>query len=175
MDFPLDYVVDGIENFPPQYLDRLLSELTILITNNDVQSYFRFESSEPYGDKFSIIGYLLPQSEPYRNGEFRIRIIIPKEYPFESPKLQLLTFIYHPTVKDDISNPEFCPTCCCFRHRPISNISEFIKYYVDVIDGLYDGSMRCRNNLEACRLYHEDNPGYQAMAAEMVMIHAYPR
>jgi ubiquitin-conjugating enzyme E2 D/E len=166
--------VDGFNISPSQFSKRLLSELKILTTSADVQSYFRYESSGQHEGKFCIIGYLLPQSEPYRNGAFKVRIILPNGFPFESPKLQLLTPIYHSTVNEDMSKPEFCTKCCrpYFDYRPTSHISEFLKYYLDIIDGSGAG---CDNNPEARRLYHADNARYQANALEMVTRYAYPR
>ncbi|XP_065210604.1 ubiquitin-conjugating enzyme E2 D2B-like [Planococcus citri] len=37
----------------------------------------------------------------YENGTFVLELVVPKQYPFESPKLQFMTSIYHPNV--DIS------------------------------------------------------------------------
>jgi ubiquitin-protein ligase len=169
--------VDGFGIAPSQQFSRrLLSELRILRENADVQSYFRFESSGQYEGKFCIDGYLLPQSEPYRNGAFKVRITLTTYFPFQSPELQLLTPIYHPAVNEDMSRPEFCCKCCSFEdHRPTSRICDFIRSYVDVIDQPGRFCVCCDYNREARILYRENRTLYKARASEMVTRYAYPR
>lgn len=39
-----------------------------------------------------------PQGTPYEGGIFEIDIILPKQYPFEPPKMKYLTKIWHPNI-----------------------------------------------------------------------------
>lgn len=39
-----------------------------------------------------------PQGTPYEGGLFQIDITIPKQYPFEPPKMKFLTKIWHPNI-----------------------------------------------------------------------------
>ena len=92
---------------------RVMTELKILTRHLNVQSYFSYESSGPdqQSNCFCIYGYLLPRTEPYKYGAYRIRIVLSAEFPFRSPILQLLTYIYHSAINNDTSNPSFCIKC----------------------------------------------------------------
>jgi ubiquitin-protein ligase len=39
-----------------------------------------------------------PEGTPYEGGIFQINIIIPKQYPFEPPKMNFHTKIWHPNI-----------------------------------------------------------------------------
>lgn len=39
-----------------------------------------------------------PEGTAYENGVFDVDILIPKEYPFEPPKMRFITKIWHPNV-----------------------------------------------------------------------------
>ena len=39
-----------------------------------------------------------PQGTPYEGGIFEIDIVLPKQYPFEPPKMKYLTKIWHPNI-----------------------------------------------------------------------------
>lgn len=56
------------------------------------------ESSNIYLWGASIIG---PSDSPYDGGLFSLQISIPSDYPFEPPKVQFVTKIFHPNVKPD--------------------------------------------------------------------------
>jgi ubiquitin-protein ligase len=149
---------------------RLSTELKFLTTDPGVQSYFQYESSGQDEElkQFCIYGYLLPRTEPYKRGSYKVRIILPPQFPFISPMLDLLTYIYHPTVNDDVSKPAFCCRCCAFEFKPAFRIKGFIKYYVDVIDRPDLFYMNCTYNCKARELYDRNKVGYETKALEMV-------
>jgi ubiquitin-protein ligase len=101
-----------------------------------------------------------------------VRIILSEWYPFQSPELQLLTPLYHLNVKADVSNLEFCCTCCSFKIGCTEHICNIIKCYVNLIDR---PDCRCTCNSEARILYHENTALYEARASAMVAKYAYPR
>ena len=39
-----------------------------------------------------------PEGTPYEGGVFEIEITIPKQYPFEPPKMKFMTKIWHPNI-----------------------------------------------------------------------------
>jgi ubiquitin-conjugating enzyme (huntingtin interacting protein 2) len=39
-----------------------------------------------------------PSGTPYEGGVFEIDIVIPKQYPFEPPKMKYMTKIWHPNI-----------------------------------------------------------------------------
>ncbi|KAJ5069638.1 ubiquitin-conjugating enzyme e2 t [Anaeramoeba ignava] len=50
-------------------------------------------------DKFEAI-IIGPEKTPYENGEFKIEIVIPENYPLQPPNIRFLTPIYHPNIDD---------------------------------------------------------------------------
>ena len=58
-----------------------------------------------------------PKDSLYEHGSWKIKITIPKEYPFKSPSVGFLNTIYHPNIDEksgsvclDILNQEWGPT-----------------------------------------------------------------
>jgi ubiquitin-protein ligase len=47
-----------------------------------------------------ILGRILPEKDPYCFASFRIKIILPPEYPFKVPEATILDPIYHPNVRE---------------------------------------------------------------------------
>ncbi|CAH1364458.1 hypothetical protein MTP99_000837 [Tenebrio molitor] len=45
-----------------------------------------------------IIG---PDETPYKNGVFKLEIMIPSRYPFTPPSIKFLTKVYHPNIDDN--------------------------------------------------------------------------
>jgi len=54
------------------------------------------------GDRLDMLeGIILgPSDSPYHGGSFRVQISIPDRYPFEPPKVEFRTPIYHPNIDD---------------------------------------------------------------------------
>ncbi|KAK8751757.1 hypothetical protein OTU49_010152 [Cherax quadricarinatus] len=48
--------------------------------------------------KGSIVG---PKGTPFESGVFELLITFPEDYPFNPPKMKLLTKIYHPNIGKD--------------------------------------------------------------------------
>jgi len=46
----------------------------------------------------SIVG---PEESPYAAGTFQLSLKIPENYPFEPPKAQFITPIYHPNIDSE--------------------------------------------------------------------------
>lgn len=45
-------------------------------------------------------GLIIPDSEPYNKGAFKIEMTFPAEYPFKPPKITFKTKIYHPNIDE---------------------------------------------------------------------------
>jgi len=115
---------------------RILKELLSLTSDDYVRSFFTYEGCEQIenSNEFVIHGYLLPRYAPYKNGAYKIRIRIPENYPFTAPDIQLLTYIYHPAVSNDRSNPSFCKECCCNGWSSVMPLHHIIERLVLRID-----------------------------------------
>jgi len=74
-------------------MKRLQKELPILLNDPEIGSYFLRESSDFVNDSpseiFRICVYLLPRTELYNYGKFKLEIIVPRNYPFQPPQLRL--------------------------------------------------------------------------------------
>lgn len=93
-------------------IKRMIKEIDDMKKTPDL-----FCSAEPIGDnilhlKGNIIG---PDSSPYANGKFILDIVIPKNYPYEPPKISFVTRIFHPNISEygkiclDILGHEWSP------------------------------------------------------------------
>lgn len=156
---------------------RVMTELKILTMHPDVQSYFYYESSgqDKEWNRFCIYGYLLPRTEPYKNGAYKVRIILPAEFPFRPPILDLLTYIYHPAIENNISQPRFCK--CPHKAWTLGTyIGQWLEHYVNIIDQP-DPPHRiyCVRNPEAEQLYYQNKEEYERKALAMVQKYSYIR
>lgn len=52
-----------------------------------------------------------PSGTPYEGGVFEIDIVIPKQYPFEPPKMKYMTKIWHPNISSQTG--AICLVCTC--------------------------------------------------------------
>jgi ubiquitin-protein ligase len=55
-----------------------------------------------------------PEGTPYEGGLFQVNIEIPKQYPFEPPKMKFDTKIWHPNVSSQTG--AICLVRMCFDH-----------------------------------------------------------
>ena len=51
-----------------------------------------------YSWDITLIG---PKDSPYEGGKFKLKVSIPKEYPFVPPTVSFMTKIYHPNISLD--------------------------------------------------------------------------
>lgn len=53
-----------------------------------------------------------PEGTPYEGGVFDVDILIPKQYPFEPPKMQFITRIWHPNISSQTGAICLVSLCC---------------------------------------------------------------
>jgi ubiquitin-conjugating enzyme (huntingtin interacting protein 2) len=75
---------------------RLMKELTEVAKDDSSGVTARLVKE---GDLRHLKGTIQgPQETVYEGGVFDIDIVIPKQYPFEPPKMKFLTKIWHPNI-----------------------------------------------------------------------------
>ncbi|CAF3942985.1 unnamed protein product [Rotaria sp. Silwood1] len=52
-------------------------------------------------DEYLIIGRVLPKSDIFKEGSYRIEMKLTAKYPMEPPEVRFLTPIYHPNIASD--------------------------------------------------------------------------
>ncbi|KAM0675945.1 ubiquitin-conjugating enzyme E2 H [Gurleya vavrai] len=112
-----------------------------------------------------------PEDTPFYGGRFKVRIQIPKEYPFKSPSIGFTTKIYHPNIDEnsgsvclDVLNQVWSPL------YDLSNVMEVflpqLLAYPNPLDPL---------NTEAAHLYINDRKKFDEMVREYVGKYALKR
>ncbi|XP_070378914.1 ubiquitin-conjugating enzyme E2 D2-like isoform X2 [Dermacentor albipictus] len=75
---------------------RIASELDEILADPPAQCTAGLvDPANPYRWQATIAG---PQGSPYEGGLFKLRIQLPRDYPFEAPVVNFLTTIYHPNI-----------------------------------------------------------------------------
>jgi hypothetical protein len=71
-----------------------------------------------------------PSGTPYEGGVFEIDIVIPKQYPFEPPKMKYMTKIWHPNISSQTG------AICLVRTALCDNIDYLTYLYREVSEDL---------------------------------------
>ena len=111
----------------------------------------------------SILG---PENTPYQRGVFFINIHFPCDYPFHSPRIRLLTKIFHPNISVEGS------FCCCsmgFLYDQWSPALTITNILLIIYSLLADKDLKedCGfGNSEAKDLYLNNRAEYETRAKE---------
>ena len=100
-----------------------------------------------------------PDGSPYFGGTFLLEIAFSEDYPFSAPKLKFLTKIYHPNI--DIKG-SICMGLLKDDWRPVVTIA---KLLLSISSLLVNPNPDDPLNVEAGRLFKDDNPEYLKKAA----------
>ncbi|CAH2059736.1 unnamed protein product [Thlaspi arvense] len=111
----------------------------------------------------TIIG---PASCPFENGVFAVAILIPTEFPFEPPKINFKTKIFHPNINEngeisvDILGPRWSPALTI--NLVLLSICSVLS---DPVEPFLVGN-------PAVRLYMEDRKAYEKVARDWTVKYA---
>eukprot|EP00914_Ancora_sagittata_P002934 GHVO01006128.1.p1 GENE.GHVO01006128.1~~GHVO01006128.1.p1 ORF type:complete len:177 (-),score=38.13 GHVO01006128.1:529-1059(-) len=80
-------------------MKRMLKEYRTLATGDFQQFRIRHHDRDMYEAHFAI--YNLPSDTPYHGGLYHGKLVLPKTYPFEPPKIYMLT----PSGRFEVNKP----------------------------------------------------------------------
>ncbi|KAL4223203.1 Ubiquitin-conjugating enzyme E2 L3 [Mactra antiquata] len=77
-------------------------------------------------------GLILPTSDYYKHGAFKIQIDFPAEYPFKPPKITFKTKIYHPNI--DEKGQVCLPIISAENWKPATKTDQVIQALVALVN-----------------------------------------
>lgn len=107
-----------------------------------------------------------PSDSPYENGNFKLTIRFPVDYPFKPPKVAFITKIYHPNIAP---NGGICLDILKQQWSPALTIS---KVLLSICSLLNDPNPSDPLVPEIARLYEKDIEKYKLTAKEWTTKHA---
>jgi ubiquitin-conjugating enzyme E2 D/E len=78
---------------------RVLEDIKLLndmVKNKDVVQSIEINDEQITGPHYVTIKG--PSGTPYENGIFKVKIVMPDDYPFKPPTITFITKIYHPNI-----------------------------------------------------------------------------
>ena len=107
-----------------------------------------------------------PPDTPYEDGEFKLDINFPSNYPFKPPKVDFKTKIYHPNIND---RGVICLDILKGNWSPALTIS---KVLLSICSLLTDPNARDPLNPAAAKLYLNNKNEYNKTVKEWVKKYA---
>lgn len=114
------------------------------------------KSSSPSGNKAHLIGKIKgPAGTPYEGGVYEIDIVIPKQYPFEPPKMRFNTKIWHPNISSQTG--AICLDILKDQWSPALTIKTALLSLQALLCSPEPGDPQ---DAEVARMYKQDHPNF---------------
>ena len=108
-----------------------------------------------------------PDDSPYANGVFFLNITFPSKYPFQPPKVNFTTKIYHPNI-----NPQGS-ICLDILKDQWSPALTIIKVLLSISSLLTDPNPDDPLVPDIAKLYVEDNDAFNEKAKKWTKLYAF--
>ncbi|EEC18146.1 ubiquitin-conjugating enzyme E2 S-like [Ixodes scapularis] len=156
----------NVENVAPQVLRQVSRELCQLV-KEPPEGIRVFVNEQDVSDiEASIEG---PQGTPYAGGVFRLRLVLPKDFPASPPRGFFVTKIFHPNVA--VPSGEICVNTLKKDWRPDLGLQRIL---LTIKCLLIAPNPESALNEEAGRMLLERYDDYCCRARMMTEIHARP-
>lgn len=112
-----------------------------------------------------------PRETPFAGGRFKVRVQIPKEFPFKSPSIGFTTRIFHPNI--DETSGSVCLDVLNQVWSPLYDIVNVVETFLPQL--LSYPNPNDPLNPEAGKLYLSNKEEYNRRVAEYVKSYAIPK
>uniref|UniRef100_L7M6L5 Putative ubiquitin-protein ligase n=1 Tax=Rhipicephalus pulchellus TaxID=72859 RepID=L7M6L5_RHIPC len=109
----------NVENLPPQVLRQVSRELCELVRQPPEGIRVIVNEEDVTDIEATIEG---PQGTPYAGGVFKLRLVLPKDFPASPPRGFFTTRIFHPNVA--VPSVVLCVKCLLIAPNPESALNE---------------------------------------------------
>jgi len=108
-----------------------------------------------------------PKDSQYAKGVWKIRIEIPKEYPYKSPSVGFVTKIYHPNV--DFNSGSICINVLNETWTPIYNLCHIFNTFLPQL--LLYPNPEDPLNIDAAKLYTSSLENFSVKVSNYIDIY----
>jgi len=158
--------VSNVENLPPHVLRGVSKEIVSLSQNPPEGITLHLNYDDLTDIQATILG---PESTPYAGGEFKLKLVLGKDFPAVPPKGFFLTKIFHPNIA---TSGEICVNALKkdWKHElGLKHILLVVKCL------LIEPNPESALNEEAGKLLLDNYEEFSQRAALMTEIHAKPQ
>lgn len=156
----------NVENLPPQVLRQVSRELCELVRQPPEGIRVTVNEEDVTDIEATIEG---PQGTPYAGGVFKLRLVLPKDFPASPPRGFFTTRLFHPNVA--VPSGEICVNTLKKDWRPDLGLRQIL---LTIKCLLIAPNPESALNEEAGRMLLERYDDYCRRARMMTEIHARP-